>query len=115
MRKFKVEYGYAFRQACDKYDVVEILAENKLDLLKKVRRRFSELCYDDKTLVEWIEDGDNWDREVDDKFLLELIDDIRCDSVDVGTFSLLLAEDIYFDCIELSFNDWFDKNGKFKK
>jgi len=110
-----MEYGYAFSGGIEEYDVIEMLAENKLDLLKKIRRRFSELCYDDKTLVEWIEDGDNWDREVDDKFLLELIEDISDyphsqgtftyanggDSVDVGTFSLALAEDIYFDCVEI--------------
>ena len=80
----------------EKYEDVEILAENKLDLLKKIRRRFRDLCYDDRDLVEWIESGDNWDREVDDEFLLGLIDDVRH-----GSFGLLLAEDIYFDCIEV--------------
>ena len=96
MKKFKVEYGYAFSGGIEKYEDVEILAENKLDLLKKVRRRFRDLCYDDRDLVEWIESGDNWDREVDDEFLLGLIDDDRYES-----FGLLLAEDIYFDCIEV--------------
>jgi len=50
-------------------------------------------------LVEWIESGDNWDREVDDEFLLGLIDDDIYSSF--GSFGLLLAEDIYFDCVEL--------------
>jgi uncharacterized protein YciU (UPF0263 family) len=99
MRKFKVEYGYAFSGGIEEYDVIEMLAENKLDLLKKVRRRFRELCYDDRDLVEWIESGDNWDREVDDEFLLGLIDDDIYSSF--GSFGLLLAEDIYFDCVEL--------------
>jgi hypothetical protein len=93
MRKFKVEVGYCFDWQV--IDNVIIEAKNELDLIKKVRSNFRDYCYDDKDLVEWIESGDNWDREVDDKFLSECID--KGDS----ELHLALAEDIYFDCVEL--------------
>ena len=96
MKKYLVECGYAFREAREFYDEVEMFAEGKLDLIKKIRRRFREFCYDDKSLVEWIESSDKWNRQVDDEFLLELI----CYGEN-NEFYLMLAEDMYFDCVEL--------------
>jgi hypothetical protein len=68
-----------------------------LDLLKKVRRRFAEYCYSNTELVEWIEGSANWDKQIDDEFLLELIID-----VDDTMFNLALAEGVYFECVEIS-------------
>ena len=96
MKLYLVEMGYAFRGAEEVYDRVKMFAEDKLDLVKKIRRRFYTFCYNDKNLVEWIESSDNWDRQVDDEFLLELI----CDGEN-NEFYLMLAEDMYFDCVEL--------------
>ena len=97
MKKYLVECGYAFREAHEVYDKVEMFAEGKLDLVKKIRRRFREFCYDDKSLVEWIESSDNWNRQVDNEFLLDLI----CDGENGNDFGIMLAEDVYFDCVEL--------------
>jgi hypothetical protein len=96
MREFKLEIGYAFGGGVLESGI-EMFAKDKLDLLKKVRRRFSEYCYSDKKLVEWIEGSDNWDKQVDDEFLLELISE-----GDDKMFNLDLAEDMYFECVEIS-------------
>ena len=96
MREFKLEIGFAFGGGVVESGI-EMFAEDKLDLLKKVRRRFSEYCYSNKELVEWIEGSDDWDKQIDDEFLLELIID-----VDDTTFNLALAEGVYFECIEIS-------------
>ena len=96
MKLYLIEFGYAFRGAEEIYDRVKMFAEDKLDLVKKIRKHFYTFCYNDKNLVEWIESSDNWDRQVDDEFLLELI----CDGEN-NEFHLMLAEDIYVDCVEL--------------
>ena len=97
MKLYLVEVGYAFREANEVYDTVKMFAEDKLDLVKKIRRRFYTFCYNDKNLVEWIESSDNWDRQVDDEFLLDLI----CDGENGKDFDIMLAEDMYFNCVEL--------------
>jgi hypothetical protein len=97
MKLYLVEMGYAFRGVEEVLDRVKMFAEDKLDLVKKIRRRFYTRCYNDKNLVEWIESSDNWDRQVDDEFLLDLI----CDGENGKDFGIMLAEDIYFDCVEL--------------
>ena len=96
MREFKLEIGYAFGGGVVESGI-EMFAEDKLDLLKKVRRRFAEYCYSNTELVEWIEGSANWDKQIDDEFLLELIID-----VDDTTFNLALAEDVYFECVEIN-------------
>jgi len=96
MREFKLEIGFAFGGGVVESGI-EMFAEDKLDLLKKVRRRFSEYCYSNKELVEWIEGSGDWDKQVDDEFLLELISE-----GDGPMFNLDLAEDMYFECIEIS-------------
>jgi hypothetical protein len=96
MREFKLEIGFAFGGGVVESGI-EMFAEDKLDLLKKVRRRFSEYCYSNTELVEWIEGSDDWNKQVNDEFLLELIID-----VDDTTFNLALAEGVYFECSEIS-------------
>ena len=97
MKLYLVEMGYAFRGVEEVLDRVKMFAEDKLDLVKKIRRRFYTRCYDDKKLVEWIESSDNWNRQVDNEFLLDLI----CDGENGNDFGIMLAEDMYFDCVEL--------------
>lgn len=97
MKKFQVtitESDFKFGEMAEHVvDTINIAGETILDAIKNLRK-YTDYCYDDQALVEWINSGDEWNAVVDDEFLLDLI----CE--EDGKYYVMLAE-----CMEFEFKE----------
>ena len=72
-----------------------IEAINIVDAVKKLRAT-SKWCYDDETLVQWINSEDEWNVPIDNDFLLDLIEHEK-----PGVYYAMLAEEMEFKFVEV--------------
>jgi hypothetical protein len=100
MKKFNVTVT-EFANRFDNYtetvlDQLVIEAEDILSAIKQLRSIGSDYCYNDQSLVEWINSEDGWDAVVDDEFLMDMIHEERH-----GLYYVQLAEEIEFEFSEI--------------